>query len=389
VNEQQLKSNGIDALMKTISRIRAAFMAMGLLSVMGPTLIGQDASARIKSQIDHLRQALDSKPPSRPEWKEATPDISESLHRADDDLRAGRLYVSLEELAGAWDSLREIEGPTRKTEKDLLKEGVPGIESELKAMKIELTALEKQASQKNWDTAPIAVRALTEKAKGQTLNLLEGAHGFAIITDVEKKTLSENYTSALYYAGESKAQAEFSAFCYTLYFPLKTRTFPLRSISPELRQLQTRVMAAYGQPGALNYHAYFIRLNATLKLAEQLDAAKLLAGALYLYLDATQQFAVLDTVAPDAAKQFRLRKSLPETRAQLDASQQDESIAQLFLERAESALARSPDPAGWITVETIVERVLPAYFAASKASLPSEHSAPAGLTVTLLRWPYT
>jgi hypothetical protein len=362
---------------------------MGLLLVVGPTLIGQDASARIKSQIDHLRQALDSKPVSRPEWKEATADISESLHRADDDFRTGRLYVSLEEMASAWDSLRGTEGATRKTEKDLLKEGVPGVESELKAMQIELTALEKQSSQKNWNAAPVAVRALAEKAKGQTLNLLEGAHGFAMITDVDKIALSENYASALYYAGESKAQAEFTAFCYTLDFPQKTRASPLRSISPELQQLQTRVMAAYRQPGALNYHAYFIRLNATLKLAEELDAAKLFAGALYVYLEATQQFAVLDTVAPDATKQSRLRKSLTETRAQLDTSQQDESIAQLFLERAESALARSPGAAGWITVETIVEQVLPAYFEASKASLPSEHSAPAGVTVTLLRWPYT
>jgi hypothetical protein len=375
--------------MRTTSKIREAFVVLALLSALGPAATDQNASARIKSQIDQLRQEVDSKPVSRPEWKEAKPDISESLQRADDDLRAGRLYVSLEELAGAWDSLRGTEGATQKTEKDLLREGLPGVESELKRMQIELTALEKQATQKNWDAAPVAVRALAEKARGQTLNLLEGAHGFAIITDAEKMALSETYTSALYYAGESKAQAEFSAFCYTLDFPRKTITFPLRSISPELQQLQTHVMAAYGQPGALNYHSYFIRLNATLKLAEELNAARLFAAALYVYLDATQQFAVLGTVAPDSAKQSRLRKSLPETRAQLDTSQQDESIAQLFLERAESALARSPGASGWVTVETIVERVLPPYFTVLKASPPSEHQAPAGVTVTLVRWPYT
>jgi hypothetical protein len=48
--------------------------------------------------------------------------------------------VSLEELAGAWDSLRGTEGATQKTEEELLKEALPGVESELKGMQIELRA---------------------------------------------------------------------------------------------------------------------------------------------------------------------------------------------------------------------------------------------------------
>jgi hypothetical protein len=386
-NELRVRSK--TSWMKPIFRLHTAFLLLGLLSAWGPAAKGQDASSRIKSQIDHLRQALQSKPVGRPEWKEAIPDIAESLQRADDDLREGRLYLSLEELAGAWDSLRGTEGATQKTEEELLKEGLPGVESELKGIQIELTAFEKQATQKNWDAAPVAVRALAEKATGQTLNLLEGAHGFAILTDVEKRAFSENYASALYYAGESKAQAEFNAFCNTLDLPRKSGALPLRSISPELQQLQTRVMAAYRPPRSVKHHVDFIRLNATLKLAGELDAAKLYAGALYQYLDATQQFAVFDAAMPAAAKQSRLRKSLQKMRTYLVGSQQDQSIAQLFLERAEAGLTRSPGATDWITVETIVEQVLPAYFAALKASPPSEHRAPAGVTVTLVRWPYT
>lgn len=87
--------------MRTTSKINEAFVVLGLLSALGPAATGQNASAHIKSQIDQLRQEVDSKPVSRPEWKEAKPDISESLQRADDDVRAGRLYVSLEELASA------------------------------------------------------------------------------------------------------------------------------------------------------------------------------------------------------------------------------------------------------------------------------------------------
>lgn len=216
-----------------------------------------------------------------------------------------------------------------------------------------------------------------------------GAQGFANLNDFEKKNLLDNYVSALYYDGEGKGQAEFSAFCSTLDLPRKVSAFPLHSILPELQQLQTRVVAAYRPPLSFEHHADFIRLNATLKLAGELDAAKLYAGALYQYLDATQQFALFDTAIPAGPKQSRLRKSLQKMSTDLGGSQQDQSIAQLFLERAEAGLARSPDPAGWVTVETIVEQVLPAYFAVLKASPPSEHQAPAEVTVMLVRWPYT
>lgn len=375
--------------LKTISKIRAAFVGLGLLSVLGPTATGQDAPVRIKNQINHLRQTVESEPVSNQLWKEAKPGIAMSLLRAEDALRAGRLYASLEELASALDSLRGTESATQKTEEKLLKEGRRGVESDLLKIRLGLTAFEKQAAQKNWDTAPIAIRALAEKAQGQTRNLLEGGRAFASVTDVEKTALAGNYASALYYAGEARGQAEFAAFCYTLDLPRKTSAFPLRSIMPELQQLQTHVTDAYSQPGAVNDHAFFIRLNATLKLAQELDAARLFAGALYLYPDATQQFAVLDTETPSGAKQSELRKSLDEMRAQLDLSPQDASIAQLFLERAESELARAPAAAAWIEGETIVGRLLPAYMAVSKVSAASEQPSPAGVIVTLVRWPYT
>jgi hypothetical protein len=93
---------------------------------------------------------------------------------------------------------------------------------------------------------------------------------------------------------------------------------------------------------------------------------------LYQYLDATQQFAVLDAAMPVAAMQSGSRKSLRKMSIYLGGLQQDQSIAQLFRERAEAGLTRSPDAAGWTSVEAIVEQVLPAYFAALKhLRLPS------------------
>jgi hypothetical protein len=366
--------------MKTISKLYAAFLLLGFLYALAPTAPGQDAASRIKSQINHLRQALESESVFGPEWKEAKPDIVESLQRADDALRAGRLYLSLEKLADAWGLLRATENATQKTEKELLREGLPGVESELQKVRLELTAFQKQAEQKKWDAFRVAVRALAENAQGRAMPLLEGGRGFAILAD---------YASALYYAGQARAGAEFSDFCHSINLPLDTTPFPLRSISPELLQLQERVTAAYQPPRSVEHHADFIRLNATLKLANELDAAKLYAGALYQYLDATQQFARLDAGAPTGAKQSQLRKSLREMRNQLGVSQHDESIGQLFMERAEAGLTESPSAHNWIAAETIVEQVVPAYFAASKASPIPDHTAPAGVAVTLVRWPYT
>ena len=375
--------------MKTVPKVRAAFVALGLVLVLGLTATGQDAATRIRNQIHHLRQDLDGKPVSRPEWKEAKPDISKALQFADEDVSAGRPYVSLEEMASAWDSLRGTEGATQKTGEQLLKEGQAGVQAELKKMQIELTALEKQATQKNWDAAPVALLALAEKAISQTQTFREGAQGFANLNDMEKKALPDNYASALYYDGEGKGQAEFSAFCSTLDLPRKDGAFPLRSILPELQKLQALVTAAYRPPSSVEHHADFIRLNATLKVASELDAAKRYAGALYQYLDATQQFALLYAAVPAAANQSQLRKSLQKVSVDLAGSQQDNSIAQLFLERAEAWLTRSPNAAGWANADSIAEQVLPAYFGVLKASAPSQSQTPAEVTVTLVRWPYT
>jgi len=100
------------AFMKTVFKLHTAFLLLGLLCALTPTATGQDAASRIKSQIDHLRQALENESGSRPEWKEAKPDIAESLQRADDALRAGRLYLSLEKLADAYRGIRDRRGAT-------------------------------------------------------------------------------------------------------------------------------------------------------------------------------------------------------------------------------------------------------------------------------------
>jgi len=98
-------------------------------------------------------------------------------------------------------------------------------------------------------------------------------------------------------------------------------------------------------------------------LAGELDARTFYAGALYQYLDAVQQLALLSQAAPDSTHQASVRTSLAALRKQLDASNRDESIGQLFLERAEAALSTAggatPGEAEWKRAQVIAEKSCP------------------------------
>jgi hypothetical protein len=378
--------------MPTLFKPRSAALALVLLAMLTPLRADQGAPAKIQAEIEYLRKSLAAKPDSDPQWKDAKIAIGKTLLQAADDARDGRLYVSLERLSDALGSFRGIERSADKTDEQLLKEGLPGIEASLKRARLELVASDQRTRQEGTANLPSVIRALSEKAEGQAANLIEGGRGFAVINDsAADADRVNNYSSALYYVGSAEAESEVAAFYESLDLQRHGATFPLRSVSTELQRLQQQTTAAFQPPRSVEHHANFIRLNATLKLAGELDAAHRFAGALYQYLDALQQFGKLDAVAPSAAKQSELKHDLEKLRHELSASEQDSSIAQLFLERAEARLAQSPLPSDddWKAVGIIVEQVLPAYSAALKLPLPQDHPATAGVTVTLVRWPYT
>jgi hypothetical protein len=122
-----------------------------------------------------------------------------------------------------------------------------------------------------------------------------------------------------------------------------------------------------------------------LKTALELDAGGRYAGAGYEYLDALERLGLLLGAGGDGAE--TARGKLDAERSALAASNRDESLGMLFLERAESALARG-DESGIAEASVIASSVLPAYPA---MLLPSSAPPPpdAAVTVTLVRWPYT
>jgi hypothetical protein len=364
--------------MKPTSMSRLVASLLAVLAMLALPAVGQDAVSQIKSETEHLQQALGNKPVFDPDWNDAKPDIAGALARATDALRAGRLYFGLEEMGEARISFQALDAMKQKPE--VMRQGLSGFESEWGKANLELTALAQKAKGRVWTNAPAAILALSEAAQEKTMTLLEASLAYAKVTSPE---------AGFFYLGEARASADFASFCYALDLPRHSAEFPAHSVSSQLRALQERTNAAFRPPRSSQQHREFTRLNATLKLAGELNTAKLYAGAFYEYLDATQQFGMLDPVAPDVARKSTLRGELATMRARLSTSKEDESIAQLFLERAEARLTHEPAPKDWENARTIVEQVLPAYFAAVKAVQSPDQPAGNTVTVTLVRWPYT
>jgi hypothetical protein len=375
--------------MKSVHQLRHALIALGLCAFLFPAAGDDGPAAKITAKIESVRKAAAAKPDSDPNWKDAKPEIEAALQRSAASLHDGYLYLSLETLSQAITALRATELTTEKSESEVAKEGLPGVDRELEKARAKLAALNQGESQRNSDDVPLAIRALSEKGKGEADPLMMGGRGFAADSETPESKRTEYLVGSLYYVGMGDAIAEIVGFDEGLGLKRNGTAVPLRAIAGELQRLQDKVNASYRPPLSVEHHADFIRLNSSLKLAGELDANRSYAGALFVYLDALQQFGMIEAQAPDAAAQAKLKSSIEKMDHELKTSTQDSSLAELFLERAEAHLAKSPGANDWKIATAVASQVLPAYFAALKAPPPQDHPAPAEVTVTLVRWPYT
>ncbi len=351
-------------------------------NVSSKAISSQDVSTQIKAEIERLQQSLQEKPVSNPDLPNFSSMVGGPLNDSSAALAAGRLYLSLERLGQAEDLLQGARFIDEKAE--AIKDSLPAFESEWGKASLQLTALDKSARQRDWKQTTAAIRALSEAAQGRTIPLLEGGRGFAAATKPK---------DGLLYVGEAQGQAAFAAFAAKLNSPRKTTPFPLRSVLSELQVLQEKTNAAFQPPRSIDMHPRFIALNSTLKFARELDSSKSYAGALYQYLEAVRHYGMLNPAVPDAAKQAALRNTVAEELKKAGAARRDDSIAQIFLERADGWLNKADHAAAsddeWRAVRTIVEEVLPAYYATLKPAAPLQQRAGRTATLTLVRWPYT
>jgi hypothetical protein len=368
--------------MRIASMLCKFSLALAFFGALPAIASAQDPKSQIKAEIERLQHSLKEKPVSDPDFASVNSTVDDALKGAASALDSGKLYLCLEKLLQAEDLLQGARILEEKSE--AVKSGFPAFEAEWEKASKNLAALDQEARQRKWTRAPVALQALSESAQGKSIPLLEGSRGFATSTKPR---------DGLFYMGQAQGNAAFAKFTTSVSLTRNSASFPLRSFLPELRALQEKTNAAFKPPRSIELHSRFIALNSTLKLAEELDAQKFYAGALYQYLEATRHFGMLDAPPLDAAQQSALKTDLAATQKKFAASKLDDSLAQLFLERAESQIAHPDDSATtadeWRSARVILDEVLPAFFAARKPASKTLQASGKTVDITLVRWPYT
>ena len=340
----------------------------------------QDTTSQTHAKIASLQQSLKDHPIADKDLAGIASTAADTLQAASDALQRDRLYLALEKLGQGEDVLYGVWQAADKSA--IEKGGMPAFDSKWNEASLRLTALEKESQSRAWN-GPLAIRALAEAERGRSTPLLEGGRGFAT---------AKGPTEGLLYVGETEGLADFVTFCASLQLPAKPHA-PLRSLLPELQALQVKTNAAFQPPQSIDLHSRFIALNGTLKLAQELDASRSYAGALYAYLDAVRHYGMLDAPLLNSADQEKLKKDLAAEQKKVADSANDDSIAQLFLERAESYSSHpdgsAPTADEWRGARVILDQVLPAYYAARKPAASLAKASAKTVEITLVRWPYT
>jgi hypothetical protein len=347
----------------------------------------QSSREQMKKEIGRIASAIQAKPDSDKDWKDAKPDIVNSLKAARESLAAGRLFLALENLGEAKVNLAVAESMLGKPE--VLKQGMPGFEAEWRKADGDLKVWERRYEEGRMNSVPLAVRAIAEANSAESRRYYTSSRAYA---NASAQPGAEDAKAGLNILGAAKGAIEFAVFCESLRFKDNPSVPPLRSLAPELHQLEENMIAAYQPPRSIDKHPEFIRMHSALKEARDLEAEHLYAGALYKYLDALQMFDALDAPrSGNASTPEELQKKVQQMRESF-GSGIDSSMIQIFLERAESsdlAAANAKGPSKSQIQQAILAKVVPAYYATlEKQDAPTQTRANT-ITVTLVRWPYT
>jgi hypothetical protein len=353
-----------------------------IVALVVPLAAKDSANSQITIEIARLQQSLKGHPVADKDAAQIAAMADGAAKSAATALEAGQMYLALEKLGQAEEFLQAARRMDDKAEVE--KGGLNAFQAQWNKASLRLAAFDKDAHAQNWGSAPLAVRALAEAAAGKAIPLLEGGMGFATATAPK---------DGLLYVGQADGLADYARFCASLSATEKGKAVELRSYLPELQSLQAKTNSAFQPPQSIDLHSRFIALNSQLKLAQELDASKFYAGALYAYLEAMRHYGMLRMPPLDAAQQAAVKQDIAAKSKELAASPPDESLPQLFLERAESYTVHpdgtAPTADEWRSAQIVLEQVLPAYYAALKPAAPAQQTAGKTVEITLVRWPYT
>ena len=356
------------------------FAAVGLAACAAALFAAVPAGDPLASEISRWSAYLRENPATDENWTQVKKAVEPVLARASKALQDGQRSLALLRFASARANLAASKYVQSRPVAE--RTDVAALEAEWARMGKVLAADLKPVSSRTLEgVRPAAVRAIAEAAMPQVKNFYDASVDYGRATGAEY---------GLFYIGNAAAQREFIAFCRSLSSGSAAsgrKAPPLRSLAGDLDALETELLAEYRPPAAIDRHPEFIAASATLKEARELDEAGLRYGALLRYLLAAQRLGPLRAAPAPPADDASLAASIAAFDARLAAAGDDESIGHLFVEAAQSDLAE-PESKRSIARATVAE-VFPRYLAALEPAKPAPQREQPGVTVTLVRWPYT
>src|SRR5467141_2966926 len=155
--------------MRILSRFGKFLFALTMFGVLPSVVLGQNAKAQIKAEIDRLQQSLREKPVSIPGFQDINSMVTGPRHAATEARDGGKLYLTLEKLLQAEDLFHGA----RVVVTDAAKSGFPAFEAKWEKASQNLETFNEETRKKDWPSVPLALQALSETAQGRSIPLLE------------------------------------------------------------------------------------------------------------------------------------------------------------------------------------------------------------------------
>jgi len=310
------------------------------VSAQPPLHTGDSTANALAAEVSRLKGALAAlKLPAAD-----AESFSSLLSRSERAAQSGHVFLGLHILQYAAPVLSGYEFQQAKAE--IGKGRLAAFEQEWRRFGPELAERQRRlATAQRWPLAAQAVveRSLTQAQPTYQLSLLYG-----------QESSVEN---GLFYLGLAKAHLDFVAFCRSLKFDA-TGAAPLRSLAPELAELEKEVLAAYRQYDTPDRHSAFIRVNSLLKMAQDLERERRYSGAWLQALEAWRALIPINVTTAENRTAAVLRTQSEAFRAQLSNASADHSPGWLYWQMAEAALATDDLK----QANAILHHVLPRYF---------------------------
>ncbi|MBL8112117.1 MAG: hypothetical protein JNK60_04475 [Acidobacteria bacterium] len=360
--------------------------ATGPLAAEGPrrgeaTQTPAENTDPLAAELGRVAAAVRSTTSTDPMWSDLKGAIQPMLEGAEKAAAGGQRLLALQRLAAAETYLSAWTYLSQRSPKE--RSDTAAFEAEWARMGNVLKGhLDPAKASPQADLRPALLRALAEAAVPQVKVFYDASLEYGRSTTPD---------SGLFYLGSAQAQREFADLSRRLAaaFPPAGEMPRLRSLAPEIDELETTLLAAYRPPASIDRHPEFIAASGTLKEARELDALGLRYGALLRLLLAAQRIAPLRAApAKDTPSRDDLASNLQAAGESLKSGV-DDSIARLFVESGLAELSAVAADAPTPKALAALSDILPLYRAAL-APRPPVPTKPAPLAVvTLIRWPYT